>query len=91
MRRASWRIKFGVLKGIDPTPGIYAAYADANLTEQAQSVRSCMRGDLEPICFDLTLLADTISGKRIEGPNDVVPFCPMLTQGWQAMTDANPR
>jgi len=76
-----------VLKGTDPTLGIYAAYAyaDANLTEQVQSVRAFMRGDLETDLFDVALLADTISGKRIEGPNDVVPFCPMLTQGWQLL------
>jgi len=76
-----------VIKGIDPTLGIYAAYAyaDANLTEQVQSVRSFMRGDLETDLFDVALLADTISGKRIEGPTDVVPFCPMLTQGWQLL------
>jgi hypothetical protein len=76
-----------VLKGIDPTLGIYAAYAyaDANLTGQVQSVYSFMRGDLDANLFDVALLADVLSGKRINNPNEVVPFCPMLAQGWQLL------
>jgi hypothetical protein len=76
-----------VLKGIDPTLGIYAAYAyaDANLTEQVRSVYSFMQEDLRSDLFDVALLAGALSGKRIEGPYDVVPFCPMLSQGWQLL------
>ncbi|HEV7602773.1 MAG TPA: caspase family protein [Bradyrhizobium sp.] len=76
-----------VLKGIDPTLGIYAAYAyaDANLTEQVRSVRSFMQGDLGADLFDVALLANALSGKRIDGLSNVVPFCPMLTQGWQLL------
>jgi hypothetical protein len=77
-----------VLKGVDPTLGIYAAYAyaDANLTEQVRSVQSFMAGDLGVDLFDVALLADRLTGRRIEGPSTaVVPFCPMLTQGWQLL------
>jgi hypothetical protein len=76
-----------VLKGVDPTLGIYAAYAyaDANLTEQARSVRSFMQGDLGVDLFDVALMAGVLSGRRIEGGLDPVPFCPMLTQGWQLL------
>lgn len=76
-----------ILKGVDPTLGIYAAYAyaDASLTEQVSSVYSFMRGDMGSDLFDIALLADALSGRRIEGPNDVVPFCPMLSQGWQLL------
>lgn len=77
-----------VLKGIDPTLGIYAAYAyaDANLTEQARSVRSFMQGDLGVDLFDVALMAGVLSGQRVEGGlGPVVPFCPMLTQGWQLL------
>jgi hypothetical protein len=72
-----------VLKGIDPTLGIYAAYAyaDANLPQQVASVRSFMAGDLEGELFDLALLADVLSDSRIS--ERVVPFCPMFSQGWQ--------
>lgn len=76
-----------ILKGVDPTLGIYAAYAyaDANLIEQVQSVYDFMRGDLGTNLFDVALLADALSGRRIIDPNEVVPFCPMLTQGWQLL------
>jgi Caspase domain len=91
-----------VLKGIDPTLGIYAAYAyaDANLTDQVRSVRSFMRGDLEIDLFDVALVADAIRTNlpltsdiqvrgspdlQLAGQFDVVPFCPMLTQGWQLL------
>jgi hypothetical protein len=76
-----------ILKGVDPTLGIYAAYAyaDANLIEQVQSVYHFMRGDLEANLFDVALLADALSGRRITDANEVVPFCPMLTQGWQLL------
>lgn len=77
-----------VLKSVDPTLGIYAAYAyaDANLPDQVSSVQSYMRGDLGVDLFDVALLADKLTGQRIEGlRNSVVPFCPMLTQGWQLL------
>jgi hypothetical protein len=76
-----------VLKGIDPTLGIYAAYAytDASLVEQARSVRSFMQADLGVDLFDVALMAGVLSGRRIEGGMDVIPFCPMLTQGWQLL------
>jgi Caspase domain len=78
-----------VMKGIDPTLGIYAAYAyaDANLTEQARSVRSFMQNDLGVDLFDVALMAGVLSGRRIVDGLDpvVVPFCPMLTQGWQLL------
>jgi hypothetical protein len=77
-----------VLKGIDPTLGIYAAYAyaDANLPEQVQSVQSFMASDLGADLFDVALLAGRLNGRRIEGSlSSVVPFCPMLTQGWQLL------
>jgi hypothetical protein len=77
-----------VLKGIDPTLGIYAAYAyaDANLADQVRSVQSYMRNDLGSDLFDVALLAESLTGQRIEALRDaVVPFCPMLTQGWQLL------
>jgi hypothetical protein len=82
-----------ILKGIDPTLGIYAAYAyaDANLMNQVQSVYSFMRGDLEANLFDVALVADALAGKRIDNPADVVPLCPMLTQGWQLLRVKNVR
>ena len=75
-------------KDADPTLGIYAAYAyaDANIIDQAQSVRSYMRNNLHVDLFDVALMAGGLSGQRIDVRSDqVVPFCPMLTQGWQLL------
>jgi hypothetical protein len=76
-----------VMKGIDPTLGIYAAYAyaDANLLDQVRSVQSFMKEDLGSDLFDVALLANRLTGTRVKDSNDLVPFCPMLTQGWQLL------
>ncbi len=70
------------MKSIDPTLGLYAAYAysDAGLGDKVRSVRAYMRRDLNADLFDVAILAGTLSGSR-RGP-PVVPFCPMLGQGW---------
>jgi hypothetical protein len=92
-KRAAERLadQIRVMKAIDPTLGIYAAYAyaDANLIDQVRSVQSFMSGDLNGNLFDVALLANELSGRRIESPSDVVPFCPMLTQGWQLLRVKN--
>jgi hypothetical protein len=73
-----------MLKGIDPTLGLYAAYAyaDAGLADKVDSVRGIMRGDLGTDLFDVAMLAGALSGRRLGDPNGPVPFCPMLSQGW---------
>lgn len=69
-----------VLKAVDPTLGIYAAYAydAADLGEKVQSVRDFMRDDLGFDLFDVQMLSG-------EAGYSVVPFCPMLTQGWELL------
>jgi hypothetical protein len=73
-----------VLKGIDPTLGIYAAYAyaDAGIAEQVRSVMNYMRDDLRADLFDVALLAGALSGRAPGDPNGPVPLLPMLSQGW---------
>lgn len=68
------------LKSIDPTLGLYAAYAyaDAGLQDEVVSVQRALQIDLEASLFDIAMLAERISGVRVP----VVPFCPMLSQGW---------
>jgi hypothetical protein len=80
-----------VMKGVDPTLGIYAAYAyaDANLIDQVQSVQAFMRSDLNGDLFDVALLANALSGKRVENISEVTPCCPMLSQGWQLLRVKN--
>ena len=76
-----------ILKGIDPTLGIYAAYAysDAGLPSQVRSVMGYMKGDLGVDLFDVALLAGALAGRPPGDPNGAVPFVPMLAQGWSLL------
>jgi len=72
-------------KAIDPTLGLYAAYAylqAGNMTSIA-SVYDFMAHEPEPVLFDVALLAqlapDAQNTTRLTA---AAPFCPMLTQGW---------
>src|SRR5262249_2322918 len=73
-----------MLKGIDPTLGIYAAYAyaDAGLTEKVRSVRGFMRGDLGVDIFAVAMLSGELTGRAPADARGSYPFCPMLSQGW---------
>ncbi|MGC3030135.1 caspase family protein [Burkholderia sp. DN3021] len=73
-----------ILKSIDPTLGLYAAYAyaDAGLRESVGSVRSFMHETLGIDLFDVAMLSGALSGRRIGDLPGTVPFCPMLSQGW---------
>jgi Caspase domain len=72
-----------VLKAIDPTLGIYAAYAyaAADLIDEVRSVRQFMLG-LGTDLFDVALLAGALDSDRHNPDDGVVPACPMLSQGW---------
>jgi hypothetical protein len=73
-----------VEKGLDPTLGLYAAYAysEADRREDVDSVLSYMRQDLHCDLFDVAMLARKITN---ESKRSFVPFCPMLTQGWNLL------
>jgi hypothetical protein len=68
---------------VDPTLGVYAAYAysEAGLPGQIQSVRSIMRDEMGIDLFDVAMLADALNGRAVTG-SPTFPFCPMLSQGW---------
>jgi hypothetical protein len=94
--------KVRMLKGIDPTLGLYAtyAYAEADLKDQVLSVKGFMRETLGVDLFDVGMLAEALprniwqhevdrgSSPHPAMPREfgveskVVPFCPMLSQGW---------
>ncbi len=80
-----------VLKGIDPTLGVYAAYAydDADLPDQIESVRKFMKRDIRGEIFDVALLANALAGVPPQNRIGIAPFCPMLTQGWGLLRIAN--
>lgn len=75
-----------VMKALDPTLGLYAAYAyahagfDADLTD----VHEHMRADLGAELFDVAMLADGSPGRFMPATTRA-PFCPMLTQGWNLL------
>jgi hypothetical protein len=72
-------------KGVDPTLGIYAAYAYALgfLDEGVLSVHQILRGDLGASLFDTALLSRSLADDCANVP--VVPPAPMLRQGWELL------
>lgn len=71
--------KIRMLKGIDPTLGIYAAsaYADAGLTNHVMSVRGAAKLTLNVELFDIVMLSRALPPER-----PMVPCCPMFSQNW---------
>ncbi|MGB8420853.1 caspase family protein [Paraburkholderia sp.] len=82
-----------VMKGVDPTLGIYAAYAyaDAGLPGEVSSVREILHGDLGVDIFDVAMLAGALSGRGLGGPDGPFPCLPMLSQGWSLLRVRNVR
>jgi hypothetical protein len=79
-----------VMKGIDPTLGLYAAYAydEAGMRDQARSVEMYMKGNLDVDLFDVAMLAGLLTGKPTRDQR-LVPCCPMLSQGWGLLRALN--
>lgn len=88
-----------IMKALDPTMGLYAAYAylQAGDFDSIESVYSFMTQEQEPVLFDIALLAGGISGRSFSSDRQVpltrhyAPFCPMLTQGWLYLEPFNTR
>jgi hypothetical protein len=80
------------LKAIDPTLGLYSAYAYAQAGdfEGIESVFEYMSYEPEPVLFDVAMLANKldVAARNRDRLPKVTPFCPMLTQGW-AFVDVN--
>jgi pentatricopeptide repeat protein len=75
-----------VAKSIDPALGIYAAYAyaQAGRYEDAVSVYRYMSEDSPVVPFDVVMLARRAEPTAGEGAS-IVPFGPMLSQGWSLL------
>jgi Caspase domain len=72
-------------KAYDPTFGIYAGYAynDTGLSDEIRTVERFMRPNLEDATvYDIALLLR--KAKASVYPN-LLPFCPMLSQGWSLL------
>ncbi|HXA84605.1 MAG TPA: caspase family protein [Candidatus Dormibacteraeota bacterium] len=73
-----------LVKGVDPTFAVYAAYAyhDLQAIDRIREMSGYMRDDLGVTLFDLALLGRTLIDKSIEPKDNIVPFFPLLSQGW---------
>lgn len=74
-------------KGLDPTLAMYAAYAyhDVQMLDRISEMSSYLRGDIGGSLFDIELLRRALVGKTV-GPADIiVPFFPMLSQGFSLL------
>jgi hypothetical protein len=71
-------------KGIDPTLAVYAAYAyhDLQATERIRTMAGYLQGDLGMRWFDVALLARELVDATINAGSGVLPFMPLLAQGW---------
>jgi hypothetical protein len=80
----AFALRVRVLKQFDPTLGLYAAYAyaEAGLYDEVRSVRKYMFQDLGVSLFDVAMLDRTTVKADQIAKQGVVPFCPMLSQGW---------
>lgn len=83
------------LKYIDPTLGIYAAYAYSQIGRMADvvSVYEWMREEQGvPVPFDVALLSDRLDEERDLGRRRILyaPWTPMLTQGWALLHEELP-
>jgi len=80
--------KMQYLKGIDPTLAIYAAYAyhDLQATDRIREMSRLQREDLGVTFFDLALLGRNLVNKAIDRSKMIVPFVPLLSQGWSLLT-----
>lgn len=80
----AYKIRVG--KGIDPTLGLYAAYAywQAGKERHISSVRDYMLQDLNTDLFDIQVLLSRQIDRTLPGQS-LLPFCPLLTQTWSLL------
>jgi hypothetical protein len=74
-------------KGIDPTLAVYAAYAyhDVQLVDRIRGMSGYLAADVGLTFFDLELLGRRLVGKSIDRSQLIVPFVPLLSQGWSLL------
>ncbi len=80
-------------KGVDPALALYAAYAyrDLQQLDRLREMSAYLRDDLGSGLFDVAMLARQLRGKTIDRHAEVVPFVPMLGQGWDLVDAAGVR
>jgi hypothetical protein len=73
-----------VAKSIDPSLAVYAAYAfsELNAIDRVLSMRRYLNRDPGLRLFDIDMLGRLLIGKQASRDLRIVPFMPMLGQGW---------
>jgi hypothetical protein len=76
--------KMQYAKGFDPTFSVYAAYAyhDLQAISQISEMSEYLRADIGATFFDLALLSGKLTKKWIQPEGNIIPFLPLLSQGW---------
>jgi hypothetical protein len=79
--------KMQYAKGIDPSMAVYAAYAyyDLQTVGRIDEMARFLREDLGTSLFDVELLARKLVGKDVTAGDMIVPFVPLLSQGWHLL------
>ena len=75
------------VKGADPTLSIYAAYAyhDLQAMDRIRDMSRYQHEDLGIHLFDVALLSRELIDATITPDRGVVPFTPLLAQGWSLL------
>jgi len=74
-------------KGIDPTLAAYAAYAyyDLQLVDSIREMSGYLLADVGVTLFDVELLAGRLAQRSPARDQPIVPFVPLLSQGWSLL------
>lgn len=73
-----------IVKGLDPTLAVYAAYAyhDIEETERIAEMSGYLASDVGVTFFDLEMLGRRMTARGPRPEKVVLPFVPLLSQGW---------
>ena len=74
-------------KGIDPTLAVYAAHAyhEVQRLDRIREMSDYLRADIGVTFFDLELLGGRLRERSIDRQAQVLPFVPLLSQGWSLL------
>lgn len=78
-------------KGIDPSLGVYAAYAYRRQGQQdwLNQMTNFMRNDLSIVLFDIAMLDGELTNEITSTNKSIAPDLPLLTQGWALLNAFN--
>jgi hypothetical protein len=89
-RSAEIAVRMQYAQSVDPTLAIYTAYAyhDLQSVARIRQMTAYLQADLGVRLFDLALLGRELIRQTIDARSNIVPFTPLLAQGW-ALLNAN--